>query len=71
MNVDAIANILKVSDYFAFIYLSKNLLKDEGVNKIAKSLLSSMSVVHLDVTSKETHLKRRVCCLECWIDIIY
>ena len=53
ITADAIANILKASDYFAFIYLSRNLLKDEGVNKIAKSLLSSMSVVHLDVSSNE------------------
>ena len=50
----AIEDILKVSDYFDFNYLSKKLLKDEGVNKIAKSLLSSISIVQLDVTSKET-----------------
>ena len=49
ITADAIANILKVSDY-----LSKKLLKDEGVNKIAKSLLSSISIVQLDVSSKET-----------------
>ena len=50
----AIENILKVSDYFDFNYLSKRLLNDEGVNKIAKSLLSSISIVQLDVSSKET-----------------
>ena len=33
----AIAKILKVFKYFDFIYLSKKLLKDESVNKIAKA----------------------------------
>ena len=50
----AIDNILRVSDYFDFNYLSKKLLIDEDVNKIAKILLSSISIVQLDVSSKET-----------------
>lgn len=50
---EAVADILRASNYFAFIYLSKNLFKDEGVIKIAKSLLASLSVVHLDISSNE------------------
>ena len=51
---DVISKILKVSNYFDFIYLDKKLLKDESVNKIAKSLLSSISVMQLNISSKET-----------------
>ena len=51
ITADAIANILKVSD---FIYLNKKLLKVESVNKITKSLLSSINIVQLNMSSKET-----------------
>ena len=59
ITADAIAKILKVSNYFDFIYLSNKLLKDESVNKIAKSLLSSISVVQLNIFSKETSFEEK------------
>jgi Leucine Rich repeat len=48
-----IGEILKGNNEFAYINLSKNLLKDEGVYKICKQVSKSLSIVHFDISSNE------------------
>ena len=49
----ALGEIMKTSSYFAYLDLSKNLLKDFGAVRLASSLQSSLTIVHLDISSNE------------------
>ena len=48
-----IGEIIKNNNYFAYIDLSKNALKDEGAMILLRSIKKSMSIVHLDISSNE------------------
>ena len=48
-----IGEIIKNNNYFAFLNLEKNFLKDQGTLILAKCLKKSMNIVHLDVSSNE------------------
>ena len=49
----ALGEIMRTSTYFAYLDLSKNLLKDLGAVRLASSLQSSLTIVHLDISSNE------------------
>ena len=49
----ALGEIMKTSTYFAYLDLSKNLLKDFGAVRLAQCLLSSITIVHFDISSNE------------------
>lgn len=48
-----IGNLIKNSDYFAYINLSKNLFKDLGSINLVKRVALSNTIVHLDLSSNE------------------